>query len=70
MSRRSRAAGAKLIPVDELERLLTQQRRRRAPARTPPAPPGLIATARPVVVGRIRSERAPGRTFAQIAFIG
>jgi hypothetical protein len=58
--------GARLIPVDELQRLLAQQRR---PARkqAQPAPPGRPAALAPEVAARIRSERAAGRSLAEIA---
>jgi hypothetical protein len=58
--------GAKLIPVDELERLLAE-RRRPARARVPQAPAGRPATLSPELVHRIRVERAAGKSFGQIA---
>ena len=58
--------GAKLIPVDELERLLAERRR---PAKPRPAP---TARGRPPrvpaeVIERIRAERAEGASLARIA---
>ena len=58
--------GAKLIPVDELERLLAEQRRA---AKTRPAQ---VARGRPPrvpaeVIERIRTERAEGASLHQIA---
>lgn len=58
--------GARLIPVDELERLLTE-RRRPPPGQAPPGargrPPALPAE----IVELIRAERAGGKTLGQIA---
>jgi len=59
--------GTKLIPVDELQRLLAEQRH---PARTreqPRARPGRRATIAPSIVARIRAEQAAGRSLGQIA---
>ncbi len=58
--------GARLIPVDELQRLLAEKRR---PARKQahPAAPGRPAALAPEVADRIRTERAAGRSLAQIA---
>ncbi|HYT51370.1 MAG TPA: recombinase family protein [Gaiellaceae bacterium] len=58
--------GAKLIPVDELERLLAE-RRRPARVRVPQAPAGRPAALSPELVHRIRAERAVGKSFGQIA---
>ena len=58
--------GAKLIPVDELERLLAEQRRAAKPRPVPPArgrPPLLPAE----VIERIRTERAEGASLHLIA---
>lgn len=58
--------GTKLIPVDELERLLAQRRqsgRRRREAATRGRPRALP----PEVVERIRAERAAGKSLAWIA---
>jgi DNA invertase Pin-like site-specific DNA recombinase len=58
--------GARLIPVDELQRLLTEKRRQ-ARKKAQPAPPGRPAALAPEVADRIRSERAAGKSLAQIA---
>ncbi len=59
--------GAKLIPVDELERLLAE-RRRQAHARTTPRRwRGRPRAVSPSVVERIRVERAAGKSLGQIA---
>jgi hypothetical protein len=58
--------GARLIPADELERLLTKQRR---PAQAAPVPTkqGRPAAVPPELVKRIRAEHAAGRSLGQIA---
>ncbi len=58
--------GTKLIPVDELERLIAEQRR---PARTRPqrAKRGRPQILPPDLVDEIQGERAAGRTLRQIA---
>src|SRR5262245_55711777 len=58
--------GTRLIPADELERLLAE-RRRPARERPRPAVPGRPAVVPPEVVDRIRAERVAGRSFARIA---
>ena len=58
--------GAKLIPVDELERLLAEQRQAAKPRPAPPTrgrPPRVPAD----VIERIRTERADGASLHQIA---
>lgn len=58
--------GTRLIPVDELQRLLAERRRparRQAKRATIGRPPALA----PEVVDRIRTERAAGRSLAEIA---
>jgi Recombinase len=58
--------GAKLIPVDELERLLAERRRPplgQAPTAARGRPPALP----PEIVELIRAERAGGKTLRQIA---
>jgi hypothetical protein len=59
--------GTKLVPVDELEGLVAEQRRpprgRRRPSRPPGRPPSLA----PDIVKRIRAEHAAGKSLAQIA---
>lgn len=58
--------GTKLIPVDELERLIAEQRR---PARVPApsAKRGRPRVLSPEVVNHIRTEREAGKTLGQIA---
>jgi Recombinase len=58
--------GAKLIPVDELERLLAEQRRAAKP-RPAPATRGRPRLVPPEIIERIRSERAAGKSLHQIA---
>ncbi len=59
--------GARLIPADELDRLLAERRRPPRKRSRPPPPLGRPAAVAPDVVKRIRAERAAGRTLAQIA---
>lgn len=59
--------GARLIPADELERLVAELRRAARKPKAPPAPPGRPAAVPPEIVERIRAERAAGKSFAQIA---
>ena len=58
--------GTKLIPVDELERLLAERRRAAKPQPEPArrGRPPLVPTD---VVERVRSERASGKSLRQIA---
>ena len=59
--------GTRLIPVDELQRLLAQRRR---PARAQPRPAattGRPTAVAPDVVERIRSQHAAGNSLGQIA---
>jgi hypothetical protein len=58
--------GTRLIPIDELERLIAEQRR---PARQQarPAITGRPAALAPNMADRIRAERAAGKTLADIA---
>ena len=58
--------GAKLIPVDELERLLIEWRRPARP-RPGPKPTGRPQAVSPDVVERIRDARAAGMSLRQIA---
>lgn len=59
--------GARLVPVDELQRLIAE-RRRPARARAQPGEcPGRPATVTPSIVGRIGAEHAAGRSLGQIA---
>jgi hypothetical protein len=57
--------GTKLVPVDELERLLAE--RRRARRRREPAMRGRPRALPREVVQRIRSERAAAKSLGQIA---
>lgn len=58
--------GTKLIPVDELERLLTE-RRQSARERPRPARPGRPRALPPELVERIRAARAAGKSLRRIA---
>jgi hypothetical protein len=58
--------GARLIPVDELERLVAE-RRRAAPMLIEPAAPGRPPVVPQEIVERIRAERAAGKSFRCIA---
>jgi hypothetical protein len=58
--------GTKLIPVDELERLLAE-RRRAARRRRRPATPGRPRALAPELVREIRAERAAGKSLRAIA---
>lgn len=58
--------GTKLVPVDELERLLAERRRRGLPRPQPPALGRPRATA-PELVARIRAEHASGKSLGAIA---
>lgn len=58
--------GAKLIPVDELERLVAE-RRRAARVRPPAATPGRRQRVPSCVVQRIRAARATGSSLRRIA---
>jgi hypothetical protein len=59
--------GARLIPADELERLVTERRRPPRDHTPPTAQPGRPTTLAPDLVDRIRAERTAGRSFARIA---
>jgi hypothetical protein len=59
--------GARLIPADELERLVDERRRTPRERKSPPAPPGRPAAVPSEIVERIRAERAAGKSMAQIA---
>jgi hypothetical protein len=58
--------GPKLIPVDELERFVTEHRRS-ARGRPPTAPPGRPAVVPHELVRHIRAEHAEGKSLRQIA---
>ena len=59
--------GARLIPVDELERYLAERRQEARTAHRRPARPGRTPGLDPELVARIRSDHARGRTLAEIA---
>ncbi len=59
--------GTKLVPVDELERLVTERRRPPRERRPRSRPAGRPPILPPAVVKRIRAERAAGKSLAQIA---
>jgi hypothetical protein len=59
--------GARLIPADELERLVAERRRSPRKNRRPSRPPGRPSALAPELVARIRAERAAGRSLAQIS---
>jgi hypothetical protein len=59
--------GARLIPVDELERYLAERRQQARAARRRPAPPGRKSGLDPEVIARIRRDYSAGRTLADIA---
>jgi len=59
--------GARLVPVDELERLIAERRRPPRERARRSRPPGRPAALPPEVVARIRAERAAGKSLAQIA---
>jgi hypothetical protein len=58
--------GTRLIPVDELERLLAEQRRS-GRSRPDPSPPGRRPAVSADVVSRIRAERSSNKSLAKIA---
>jgi hypothetical protein len=58
--------GTKLVPVDELERLVAE-RRRSGRSRPEPSPPGRRPAVSAAVVRRIRAERGSGKSLAKIA---
>jgi hypothetical protein len=58
--------GGKLIPVDELERLVAERRRTARP-RLGPATRGRKRTVPPEIAMRIQHERAAGKSLRQIA---
>ena len=59
--------GARLIPVDELQRLLTERRRRPVRQKARPTKNGRPAELAPEIADRIHTERAAGRSLAEIA---
>jgi hypothetical protein len=59
--------GTRLIPVDELERLLDERRRQASATRPPVRRPGRKATVRADIVARILDERLSARSYGEIA---
>jgi Recombinase len=59
--------GARLIPVDEVERYLTECKQAARRAHRPSGRPGRKSTLKPELVARIRSDYARGRTLGEIA---
>ena len=59
--------GTKLVPVDELERLIAERRRPPHENSRSSRPTGRPAALAPDVVRRIRAERAAGKSLGQIA---
>ena len=59
--------GARLIPADELERLLAERRRPPRQATRPSRPSGRPTALTTELVERIRAEHAAGKSLAQIA---
>jgi DNA invertase Pin-like site-specific DNA recombinase len=59
--------GTRLIPADELERLVAERRRARRQARRPSRPPGRPTALTTEIVERIRAGHAAGQKLAQIA---
>jgi hypothetical protein len=59
--------GTKLVPVDELERLIAERRRPPHEHSRSSRRPGRPATLAPDIVKRIRADRAAGKSLAQIA---
>jgi hypothetical protein len=58
--------GSRLVPVDELERLV-RERRRPARKRAPTAPPGRPTSAPDELVRHIQAEHVQGKSLHQIA---
>jgi hypothetical protein len=59
--------GARLIPADELERLLAERRRPPRESSRASRPPGRPQSLAPDIVKRLCAERAAGKSLAQIA---
>jgi hypothetical protein len=59
--------GTRLIPTDELERLVAERRRPPREARRPSRPPGRPTALAPELVEGMRAEHAAGKSLAQIA---
>jgi hypothetical protein len=59
--------GTRLIPVDELQRLLAEQRQPARARAQPGAKPGRPAAVSTAIVDQIRAEHAAGNSLGQIA---
>lgn len=59
--------GAQLIPVDEVERFVTERRRNARAERRPPGKPGRTAGLPPELLDRIVREHAEGESLGEIA---
>jgi len=59
--------GAKLVPIDELERLVAERRRTPRERVRSSRPAGRPRSLSPAVVERIRAQRAAGKSFTLIA---
>jgi len=59
--------GTRLVPVDELERLVAERRRPPRERKRLSRPPGRPAALAPEVVKRVQAEHAAGKSLAQIA---
>jgi hypothetical protein len=59
--------GARLLPVAEIQRYLTERTEEARAPRNPVVPPGRRSTIPPDVVDRIRREHADETAFAEIA---
>jgi hypothetical protein len=59
--------GARLIPADELKRLVADGRRPPRETRRTSRPPGRPTALAPELVERIRAERVAGKSFSEIA---
>jgi hypothetical protein len=59
--------GGKLIPVDELERLVAERRRLARVSLRPRVPAGRKPSVRAEVIERIRAQRLAGRSLREIA---
>ena len=59
--------GARLVPVDEVERLVAERRRKARAERPASAEPGRKPGLSAELLARIRDEHAMGRSFGEIA---
>jgi hypothetical protein len=60
-------SGARLIPIDEVERFIAERRRKAQRQQRPPARPGRKAGLTVEVVARIRDEHASAKSLGAIA---